>query len=225
MVEIKIFRHLFILLQFRSLQIFVILFLFLADLHSQATQESRPGRRAIDLKNADIDYIEKDILTGKDWHRLLGNVIFLHNNITLSCDSAHYMPDKNQVTSYSKVHIEQGDTLDLFSDYLFYDGKSEMALAKGNVELIDKETHLYTDTINYDVRNRIATYTDRGRMTNAENTLTSIIGIYYVSESLFHFKDSVKIVNPDYVMTADTMDYNTNSEIAYCHINLEKCTY
>jgi lipopolysaccharide assembly outer membrane protein LptD (OstA) len=154
MVEIKIFRHLFILLQFRSLQIFVILFLFLADLHSQATQESRPGRRAIDLKNADIDYIEKDILTGKDWHRLLGNVIFLHNNITLSCDSAHYMPDKNQVTSYSKVHIEQGDTLDLFSDYLFYDGKSEMALAKGNVELIDKETHLYTDTINYDVRNR-----------------------------------------------------------------------
>ena len=90
-----------------------------------------------------------------------------------------------------------------------------MALAKGNVELIDKETHLYTDTINYDVRNRIASYDDRGRMTNAQNTLTSIIGVYYVSESLFHFKDSVKIVNPEYVMTADTMDYNTNTEIAY----------
>ena len=52
-------------------------------------------------------------------------------------------------------------------------------------------------------------------MTNARNTLTSIIGIYYVSESLFHFKDSVKIVNPDYVMTADTMDYNTKTEISY----------
>ncbi len=38
---------------------------------------------------------------------------------------------------------------------------------------------------------------------------------YYASENLFHFKDSVKIVNPDYVMTADTMDYNTISEIAY----------
>ncbi|MBK7710398.1 MAG: hypothetical protein IPJ37_05205 [Bacteroidales bacterium] len=215
MVEIKFFRYFFIVLQFKSLQLFVVFFLFSLNLHSQETKEPRPGRRAIDLKNADVDYIEKDILTGKDWHRLLGNVLFLHNNITLTCDSAHYMPDKNQVTSYSRVHIEQGDTLDLYSDYLFYDGKTELALANGNVELIDKETHLYTDTINYDVRNRIATYTDRGRMTNADNTLTSIIGIYYVSESLFHFKDSVKIVNPEYVMTADTMDYNTNTEISY----------
>ncbi len=32
---------------------------------------------------------------------------------------------------------------------------------------------------------------------------------------MFHFKDSVKIVNPEYVMTADTMDYNTESEIAF----------
>ena len=70
------------------------------------------------------------------------------------CDSAHYHPEKNQVIAFSKVHIKQGDTLDLYSDYLFYDGKSEMALAKGNVELIDKETHLYTDTINYDVKNQ-----------------------------------------------------------------------
>ena len=97
--------------------------MFLLTFIPRQTQTARAGRRAIDLKNADIDYIEKDILTGKDWHRLLGNVLFLHNNITLACDSAHYMPDKNQVTSYSRVHIEQGDTLDLYSDYLFYDGK------------------------------------------------------------------------------------------------------
>ena len=32
---------------------------------------------------------------------------------------------------------------------------------------------------------------------------------------MFHFKDSVKIVNPDYVMTADTMDYNTETETAF----------
>jgi lipopolysaccharide export system protein LptA len=215
MVEIKIFWHLHILLPFRFSPLLVIFLLFSPGLHSQVSQEAKPVRKAIDLKNADVDFIEKDLITGRDWHRLLGNVIFLHNNITLTCDSAHYLPDKNQVTSFSKVHIKQGDTLDLYSDYLFYDGKSELSLAKGNVELIDKETHLYTDTINYDVKNKIARYDDRGRMTNGHNTLTSIVGIYYVSESLFHFKDSVKIVNPDYVMTADTMDYNTNTEISY----------
>jgi len=177
-------------------------------------QEERTGRQAINLKNADVDYNEKNA-AGVFYHRLIGNVSFLHNDITLDCDSAHYMPESRQIISYSRVHIKQGDTLDLYSDYLFYDGKLETALAKGHVELIDKQTHLFTDTINYDVKNRIARYDDRGRITNAENTLTSIIGIYYVSQNLFHFKDSVKIVNPSYVMTADTMDYNTLTEISY----------
>ncbi len=122
---------------------------------------------------------------------------------------------RNQVTAYHKIHIEQGDTLDLFGDYLFYDGKSELAYVNDNVELIDKETHLFTDAVDYDVKNKIARYNDRGKIINGDNTLTSIIGVYYVSENLFHFKDSVKIVNPGYVMTADTMDYNTQTETAF----------
>jgi lipopolysaccharide export system protein LptA len=215
MVKINIFRNLLIEWSLRFSHLFVILLFFSFELYSQVSQEERPGRKAIILQNADTDFIQQDIATGRDWHRMIGHVSFLHNNIILLCDSAHYFPDKKQITSFSRVHIKQGDTLDLYSDYLFYDGKSETALAKGNVELVDKETHLYTDTINYDVKNKVAMYNDRGRMTNGKNTLTSIVGIYYVSESLFHFKDSVKIVNPDYVMTADTMDYNTNTEISY----------
>ena len=86
------------------------------------------------------------------------SIIIYHSRATVLI----IFPIIKQIIAYQKVHIEQGDTLDLYSDYLFYDGKSEMALAKGNVELIDKETHLYTDTINYDVRNRIARYDDRG---------------------------------------------------------------
>jgi lipopolysaccharide export system protein LptA len=214
MAKIIIFRNILTVLPLGFSKLFVILLFLSFELHSQVAQETRTGRKTIDLKNADEDSIEKDS-NGKEMHRLLGNVLFFHNNITLSCDSAHYFPELNQIIAFKKVHIEQGDTLDLYSDYLFYNGKSEMALAKGNVELIDKETHLYTDTINYDVKNKIARYNEGGRMTNADNTLTSIVGIYYVSESLFHFKDSVKIVNPDYVMTADTMDYNTNTEISY----------
>src|SRR4030043_364776 len=114
---------------------------------SQVTPVQRPGRRMIELINADIDSIVIDKHTGKDIHHFLGNVLLRHNEITMSCDSAHFSQDKNQVTAYSKIHIEQGDTLDLFGDYLFYDGKSEIALVTGNVELIDKETHLFTKAI------------------------------------------------------------------------------
>jgi lipopolysaccharide assembly outer membrane protein LptD (OstA) len=172
-------------------------------------------KKKIELIYADEDNIIKDKETGKDIHHVRGKVKLIHNDIIMLCDSAHFAPDNYQVTAFSRIHIEQGDTLDLIGDYLFYDGKSEIANVKGNVELIDKETHLFTDAIDYDVKNKIARYNDKGRITNADNTLTSIIGIYYVSESLFHFKDSVKIVNPDYVMTADTMDYNTKTETSF----------
>jgi lipopolysaccharide export system protein LptA len=160
-----------------------------------------------------IDEIEK--LTGKKVTRLIGNNSLRHNDIFMTCDSAHFYKDYNQIKAYSRIHMQQGDTLHLSGDSLFYDGSSETASVDGNVELIDKETHLFTQSVKYDVTNKIARYNTGGKIINAENTLTSIIGIYYVSQNLFHFKDSVKIVNPDYVMTADTMDYNTKTETSY----------
>jgi lipopolysaccharide export system protein LptA len=214
MAEIKVFRHILTFFNQRHLLYTAVLLFCYLLLQSQVSPSGKDGKKRILLKNADIDYIRKDN-TGKDLHRLIGNVLLEHNQITMSCDSAHFSPDKNQVTAFSRVHIEQGDTLDLFGDYLFYDGKSEIAIVTGNVELIDKETHLYTQSINYDVKNEIARYNDKGKITNSDNTLTSIKGVYYVSDNLFHFKDSVKIVNPDYVMTADTMDYNTVTETSF----------
>ena len=192
-----------------------IILLFVSSVQSEDVPGNQTNKKRIELKNADVGYIVKDPQTGRDVHHLLGNVRLQDNQIKMWCDSAHFYPDKNQVIAFSKIHIQQGDTLNLYGDYLFYDGKTGLAFVKTNVVLIDKETHLYTDSIHYDVNTRIARYTERGRITNAKNTLTSIIGVYYAGENLFHFKDSVKIVNPDYVMTADTMDYNTISEIAY----------
>ncbi len=213
MAKIKIFPHHNNSPDIRYLAYLFIILLLTPVLQSQEVK--RTEKKKIELIYADEDQIVKDKITGQDIHRFLGQVHLKHNEIIMWCDSAHFSPDKNQVTAFSRIHIEQGDSLNLFGNYLFYDGKSELAFVKGNVELIDKDTHLFTDSINYDVRNKVARYTRRGRIINAKNTLTSIIGIYYVEDNLFHFKDSVKIVNPDYVMTADTMDYNTKTETSY----------
>ena len=215
MAEINIYKLLVRSTSIRHLLYVTIILLLVPSLQSQNITGKQTTWKRIDLKNADIDNILKDPYTGKDIHHLLGNVRLQDDKIKMWCDSALFYPDINQVTAYSKIHIQQGDTLNLYGDYLFYDGKTGLAFVKTNVVLIDKDTHLYTDSIHYDVNTRIARYTNRGRITNAKNTLTSIIGVLYVSENLFHFKDSVKIVNPEYVMTADTMDYNTISDIAY----------
>jgi lipopolysaccharide export system protein LptA len=215
MAEIKILRSLFKIIRSRHLLYVAVPLLFSATLFSTGFQTQTKGRKKIDLKHADIDYVERDKQTGKDWHRFIGKVWLTHKEISMKCDSAHYFPDKNQVIAFSKIHIEQGDTLDIYGNYLFYDMAAEQAIMNENVELVDKETHLFTNSVKYDVKNEIAQYTDSGRIINGKNKLTSHIGIYYIPQSLFHFKDSVKVVNPDYVMKADTMDYNTATETAF----------
>jgi lipopolysaccharide export system protein LptA len=184
-----------------------------AALFSQTEIPDKPGKRKVELIHAD-EY-RPDENMGRELGKFLGNVAFRHNEIVMTCDSAYFFQNKNQLQAFSRVHIEQGDTLDIYGDYLFYDGTEEVASLNGNVILIDRETNLYTPSITYDVKNRVAVYTAGGRITNGENTLTSIIGNYYVNEKLFHFKDSIRIVNPDYVMSADTMDYNTESETVF----------
>lgn len=209
MVKIKEFLH------FRVMHFaWLLIVLFVSCLVSAQETQKKTTRKKIILDYADALDIIKD-KSGREIHHIVGNVRFSHNEITMKCDSALYIPSLEQITAYSRINIEQGDTLDLFGEYLFYDGRTETAIVRKNVELVDKETHLYTDAIDYDVRNKIARYNTGGRIINADNTLTSVQGVYYVADKLFHFKDDVRIVNPDYVMTADTMDYNTETETSF----------
>lgn len=198
---------------FKYLLYFILICSFVPLILAQDPQAKKTVRKKIEVvADEDIKFTDR---SGEEVHHLYGNVSFKHNEVLMYCDSAHYSSQKQQLTGFNNVHIEQGDTLDLYGNYIFYDGITETALVKDSVELIDKETHLYTDIINYDVRNKIANYNTGGRITNADNVLTSLTGVYYVSQNLFHFKDSVKIVSPDYVVKADTMDYNTKTEISY----------
>jgi lipopolysaccharide export system protein LptA len=215
MAEIVSIIHLIKSIISKKILLFTGILYISSGLFGQNVPQSKPGKRIIEILHADDYFDEIEKSTGKRLSRLLGNVSLKQEEILMTCDSAWLYTGINQVKAYSKIHMQQGDTLYLLGDSLFYDGSSRTASVDGNVELIDKETHLFTKSVKYDVGNKVARYNTSGKITNGDNTLTSIIGIYYVSENLFHFKDSVKIVNPDYVMTADTMDYNTKTETAF----------
>jgi lipopolysaccharide export system protein LptA len=179
----------------------------------QSQEVQKKEKKRVELIYADS--YEPAPWLGKDVVRFIGHVAFRHKEIILTCDSSYFYQKSNQLKAFSRVHIQQGDTLNIFGNYLFYDGSEELANLEGNVELIDKETHLYTSAIKYDVARKIATYNHHGRITNAKNVLNSTLGTYDVQQEIFHFKDSIVITNPDYVMTADTMDYNTHSETVF----------
>ena len=194
---------------------FLIALIFPSLILAQLSEKNINNRKKIELLHA--DQMKRDDKMGSDFIKLLGAVRLKDpaNNVLMFCDSAYVFQNTKRVRSFSKVHIKQGDTLDIYGNYLFYDGLEQKVTMTGNVELVDKETHLYTSSIKYDVANKVASYTENGRITNAKNILTSTIGIYFADKKMFHFKDSVKIVNPNYVMTGDTMDYNTLSETAF----------
>lgn len=187
-----------------------LLFLLLSC-HLQA-QETHVRRRVEILHSDSMKYEQSD---GRTRNRLSGNVSLKHNDLYMDCDSAWYYDDTNQVLAYSNIHIWQGDTIHIRGEYLSYNGNTRKAFLTDNVVLSDKEMQLFTDKIDYDVNTQVANYDTWGRILNGDNTLTSRVGIYYSDRKMLHFRDSVKIVNPDYVMTADTMRYDTSREIVW----------
>jgi hypothetical protein len=119
--------------------VFLILFVWQSGLiYAQETN-------TIIIDNADIT--EFDNSRGVQCSRLLGNVTFRHQDVFMSCDSAHFFPDLNMLDAFSRVHIWRGDTLDLYGDFLKYKGDVRLAQVRRNVTLDDTENHLTTNNI------------------------------------------------------------------------------
>ncbi|MCF8225760.1 MAG: hypothetical protein K9J30_07765 [Bacteroidales bacterium] len=167
----------------------------------------------IEILNADI--IKSDKTLGKGAQKLLGNVQFRHEEATMTCDSAYFYSDSYSMDAFSNVKFEQGDTLFLYGDRVHYEGETKIVQVRSNVKLIDKETVLRTEYLDYNRETEIAYYLNGGVITEGDNKLTSEQGHYYASTEIFHFKDSVVIINPDYTIYSDTIKYNTITSVAY----------
>ncbi len=186
---------------------------FFAFVFSLFLQGQEP--KVIQIINADEAVYDEAI--SKDAQILKGNVHLVHNEVKLWCDSAYLFQGTNILKAFSNVKMNQGDSILLSSNYLEYNGNKRLANAIGDISLDEKEFHLSTPSILYDLNTKRAKYTQQGVITSKENDnkLTSDIGIYNSESKLFFFKKNVVLNNPQYVVNTDTMDYNTQSEIAY----------
>lgn len=142
---------------------------------------------------------------------LRGNVRFRHDSVLMYCDSAYFFEKDNSLHAFGHVHMIQGDTLEGFGDVLFYNGNSKMARLRRHVRLIHQETTLTTDSLNYDRKKDIAYYFSGGTIEDSLNTLSSRWGQYTPNNHQAIFRGDVKLVNPKFVLTADTLGYNTES--------------
>jgi lipopolysaccharide export system protein LptA len=148
-------------------------------------------------------------------YRLIGNVSFKHEGALMYCDSAYFYASSNSLDAFSKVHIVQGDTVDLYGDFLHYEGNTRIAQIRKNVRLIGKNTKLVTQALDFDLGRNVGYYENHADIESGENKLTSHLGYYYSREQMYYFRDSVILKNPDYTIYSDTLQYRTTTKVAY----------
>jgi len=141
--------------------------------------------------------------------------VFRHDNATLTCDSAVFYQDKNIFEAFNNVHINQGDTINIYSDHLIYDGNTKVAHLTSNVKMIDKESVLTTNTLDYNMGTKVGTYIEGGKIVNKDVTLTSKNGYYFSNSRDAYFRYNVVVVTPQSRITSDTLRYNTLTNWAY----------
>lgn len=145
---------------------------------------------------------------------LVGSVKLRHDSMYMYCDSALIFEKTNSVEAFGNVRMEQGDTLFIYGDYLYYDGMAQLAMLREHVRLINRTTELTTDSLNYDRVYNLGYYFDGGTLTDEENVLTSIWGEYSPATKLAVFNHEVELVNPQFVLTSDTLKYSTFTKVA-----------
>ena len=175
-------------------------------------KEPEKKKTRVDLLHA--EEAQADKVLHPDIQILIRSVKLCHDSMYMYCDSALIYEKTNSVEAFGNVRMEQGDTLFIYGDYLYYDGMSQLAMLRENVRMINRNTTLTTDSLNYDRLYNLGYYFEGGTLTDEENVLTSEWGEYSPATKISVFNHDVKLVNPKFILTSDTLKYSTATKIA-----------
>lgn len=166
-------------------------------------------KATIQIQHADFYKPE----TEQKRNKLIGKVALRHENMQMFCDSLYQYSDSNYIEAFGHVHAIQNDTLNLWGDFMTYNGNTQLAKVRDNVIMKDPQITLTTDFLDYNALSKIGYYFNSGTLKDSINTLISQEGYYYVDKDEMFFKDSVKVYTPDYTMFSDTLKYQTVTKV------------
>ena len=141
--------------------------------------------------------------------------VFQQDNAILTCDSAVFYSSKNYFEAYDKVHINQADTINIYSDRLTYDGNAKLAHLSSNVRLQDRTSTLTTNILDYNMVPKVGTYVEGGKIVNKDAVITSKNGYYFANSKDAYFRYNVVVVTEQSTIKSDTLRYNTLTNQAY----------
>lgn len=181
---------------------------------------NRHQKGKVFLEHADL--LTYDQARDSNTQLLSGNVQFRKGDMFMYCDSARFNEVTGSLDAFGSVRMEQGDTLFVYGDMLFYNGQTELAELRGEygnmVRLINRDVKLTTDVFFYDMLRDVGYYETGGTLTDKQNRLTSWQGYYYPATKDAFFYMDVKLTGPrqndTLYMYTDSLTYNTGTAVA-----------
>ena len=182
------------------------------EIKPQVPSADRSQKNKVFLEYA--DELVADEKRTPDFQVLRGNVKFRKEGMYMYCDSAYFYGNTDSFDAFGNVKMEQGDTLFVYADELFYNGQNEFARLRNNVRLENRNVTLFTDSLDYDMVENLGYYFEGGKIVDEQNELSSVYGQYEPDTKNAEFLYDVELTNEKYVMQTDTLHYNTDSKIA-----------
>lgn len=145
---------------------------------------------------------------------LAGNVRMKQAGTLFTCDSCVLNDAAKTFLAFGRVHINDGDTSQVWSNFLRYEYGVRYAYLSGNVRLTDGNGTLTTNNLEYDVARKIGHYKNGGKVVNKRTTVTSQEGIYYMDIKDVYFKKNVLMKDPANTIKTDSILYNTELRTA-----------
>lgn len=187
---------------------FIIISAFFLSVNGQDTTE------VVDqliVKNSDNFIAER--IDDVEIQTFRGNVKLVQDSTFMFCDSAQII--ENMLTAVGEVVIIQDDSIQVFSDSLYYNGDEKIAELFYGVVLQNLDKELFTGTLRYDLNTKIASFQDTATLRKATMTLSSIEGIYNMNTKLAYFYKEVSIVDGDFKLLADSLGYDIEADRAF----------
>ncbi len=161
----------------------------------------------------------------KDHSKLVGDVALKYDNATLFCDSAEVNSITHDFQAWGNVFINQNNKLKAWGDSLNYEGKTKLGKLIGNVKMKSENSLIKTSLLYFDKTNQVVYYLNGANTLQDNSRIYSKKGFYYTNTKYLRLKDSVSVNHPEYKITSDTLEYDTESKTSIflgpTNINLE----
>lgn len=193
------------------LYFFTLLFTANLSIAQRVVDSISPGKTIRVIKSDKYNFQDKD--TSGKFVSLVGHAEVQQGKTYFYADSIVLNQKENILEAFNNIHINDADSVHIYSNYLKYLGKEKKAYLNQKVKLTDGKGILTTNELEYDTQFKIGKYFNGGKLVNKKTVLTSLEGIYYGDTRDVYFKKNVLLINPEYKITTDTLLYNINTEI------------